>query len=59
MLCPLCANPITFSKGWHGDAVDGTGLPVYHWSQSLWDRYSPQRQAEVKQRVPNVEQYLR
>jgi hypothetical protein len=59
MHCPVCGHPITFPRGWHGDAVDGAGLPLCRWSRSLWDRYSPQRQDEVKQRVPNVEQYLR
>jgi hypothetical protein len=59
MPCPLCGKLITFPRGWHGDPVDGTGLPLCHWSQSIWDGYSHQRQEEVKQRVPNVEQYLR
>ncbi len=54
-----CGKPITFPKGWHEDAVDGTGLPLCHWFQSIWDGYSPQRQEEVKQRVSLVEQYLR
>jgi hypothetical protein len=59
MLCPLCGNPITFPSGWHGDAADVTGLPLFHWSRSIWDRYSRQRQEEVKQRIADVEQYLR
>jgi hypothetical protein len=56
---PRCGKPITVPRDWHGDAVDGTGLPLCHWSQSIWDGYSPERQAEVKLRVPNVEQDLR
>jgi hypothetical protein len=59
MTCPLCGHAITFSRGWYQDPVGGHGLPFYHWSRSIWDRYSDQRQAEVKQRIPNVEQYLR
>jgi hypothetical protein len=59
MLCPLCGNALTFPRGWYQDPVDGTGLPLSHWSKSIWDSSSPQRQADVKQRVPNVEQYLR
>ena len=59
MLCPICGEPWRFPNGWFSNPVSGVGLPVFYWSKRIWDTYTDERKAEVRQRVPNVEQYLR
>jgi hypothetical protein len=59
MLCPVCGNPWRFPNGWFSDPGPGPGHPVFYWSRRIWDTYTDERKAEVLQRVPNVEQYLR
>ena len=59
MKCPVCANPWKFPKGWFSNPVSGEGLPVLYWSKRKWDRYDEARKDEIRQRVSNVEQYLR
>ena len=48
-----------FPNGWFSNPVSGVGLPVFYWSKRIWDTYTDERKAEVRQRVPNVEQLLR
>ncbi len=59
MLCPICGEPWRFPNGWFSNPVSGVGLPLFYWSKRIWDTYTDERKAEVQQRVPNVEQYLR
>jgi hypothetical protein len=59
MRCPICGSPWRFPKGWFSDPVSGEGLPVFYWSKRIWNTYTDQRKDEVRQRIPNVEQFLR
>jgi hypothetical protein len=59
MLCPICGEPWRFPNGWFSNPVSGVGLPVSYWSKRIWDTYTDERKAEARQRVPNLEQYLR
>jgi hypothetical protein len=59
MLCPIWGNPWRFPNGWFSNPVSGVGLPVFYWSKRIWDTYTDERKVEVRQRIPNVEQYLR
>jgi len=59
MLCPACGEPWRFPNGWFSNPVSGVGLPIFYWSKRIWDTYTDDRKAEVRQRVPNVEQSLR
>ena len=59
MLCPICGAAWRFPNGWLSNPVSGVGLPVVYWFKRIWDTYTDERKAEVRQRVPNMKQYLR
>jgi hypothetical protein len=59
MRCPVCDKPWKFPRGWFSNPVSGEGLPIFYWSQRKWDGYDETRKDEIRQRIPDVEQYLR
>lgn len=59
MPCPVCGKPWRFPRGWLSNPVQGEDLPVVYWSRRIWNSYTDARKDEVRQRVPNVERYLR
>jgi hypothetical protein len=59
LTCPTCGRLFIFPNGWFGEAADGTGHPVVHWSKAKWDRAPDPWKADAVRTTPNLEQLLK